>query len=93
MVNLMNSHSLTEFQRNAREYIEGLNRSREPLLLTVNGTVQAVLVDPVSFQEMEQKMEQERLIASILEGEADIQEGRTRTAAEVFAELKQKHGF
>ena len=93
MANLTNSHSLTEFQRNAKGFIDGMNESREPVLITVNGKVQAVLVDPISFQEMEQHMERERFIAAILEGEKDIEEGRTKPAAQVFAELKAKHGF
>ena len=93
MTNLTNSHSLTEFQRNAKGFIDGLNQSKEPMLLTVNGKVQAVLVDPVSYQEMEDLMERNRFIAAILEGEKDIEEGRTLPAAAAFAELRAKHGF
>jgi len=89
MTNLTSSHSLAEFQRNAKGLIDGLNESREPLLLTVNGKVQAVLVDPVSFQEMEFQMERERLITAILDGEKD----RSRPASEAFAELRVRHGF
>jgi PHD/YefM family antitoxin component YafN of YafNO toxin-antitoxin module len=93
MTNLTNSHSLTEFQRNAKGFIDGLNESKEPVLLTVNGKVQAVLVDPVSYQEMELHMERDRFIAAILEGEKDIEEGRTRSVSDVFSELRAKHGF
>ena len=93
MANLTNSHSLTEFQRNAKGFIDGLNESKEPVLLTVNGKVQAVLVDPVSFQEMEARTQREKFIAAILEGEKDIQEGRTTSAKDVFAELRAKHDF
>jgi prevent-host-death family protein len=50
MTKLINSHSLTDFQRNARSYIESINETHEPLLLTVNGKVQAVVVDPETFQ-------------------------------------------
>jgi PHD/YefM family antitoxin component YafN of YafNO toxin-antitoxin module len=93
MADITNSHSLTDFQRNAKSFIDGLNESKEPLLLTVNGRVQAVLVDPVTFQQMEERVERERFMAAILEGEKDIAEGRTRPAAEVFEELRIKHGF
>ncbi len=93
MTDLTNSHSLTEFQRNARGFIEDLNQSKEPVLLTVNGKVQAVLVDPITFREMETRMERERFLSAIREGEKDIQEGRTQPADEVFDELKAKHGF
>ncbi|HET6384323.1 MAG TPA: type II toxin-antitoxin system Phd/YefM family antitoxin [Armatimonadota bacterium] len=88
-----NLYSLAEFQRSAKGFITGLNETKEPLLITVDGKVQAVLVDPVSFQEMQAQMERERLIGAILEGEEDIQAGMTRPAAEVFAGLRTKHGF
>ena len=39
MADLTNSHSVTEFQRNAKGFIEGLNLTKKPLLLTVNGKV------------------------------------------------------
>jgi prevent-host-death family protein len=93
MVNLTNSHSLTEFQRNAKGFIEGLNENKEPLLLTVNGKVQAVLVDPAKYQEMEDLLERERFIAAVKEGLKDIDEGRTRPIEVVYGEMKAKYGF
>lgn len=72
MADLTNSHSLTDFQRNARAFIDGLNQTREPVLLTVNGKVQAVLLDPVTFQQMEARFERERFIAEVREGLKDV---------------------
>jgi len=93
MTNLTNSYSLTDFQRNARSHIEGLNQTREPLLLTVNGKVQAVLVDPLTFQALEEQQEKERFLMALREGLKDADEGRTRPAAEVYAEMKAKYGL
>lgn len=93
MANLTNSSSLTDFQRNARTYIETINETHEPMLLTVNGKVQAVLVDPVSYQQAEQQLERARLVAALQEGEQAIREGRTRPAEEVFDALKDKQDF
>ncbi len=93
MANLLNSHSLTDFQRNARHFIESLNETQEPMLLTINGEVQAVLVDPVTYQQTEERLERARLIAAIREGEQAIREGRTQPAEDMFAELTAKHGF
>jgi prevent-host-death family protein len=93
MANLTNSYSLTDFQRNARSHIESINETHEPILLTVNGKVQAVLVDPATYQQTEQELERARFIAAIQIGEQAIQEGRTTPAAEVFAGLKAKYGF
>jgi prevent-host-death family protein len=92
-MDLTNSFSLTEFQRNAKGFIDGMNESREPVLITVNGKVQAVLVDPVSYQAMEAHLTQKRLIEEILEGEEDIELRRTHPVSEVFAALRSKHAL
>jgi PHD/YefM family antitoxin component YafN of YafNO toxin-antitoxin module len=92
-MDLTNSFSLTEFQRNAKGFIDGMNETREPVLLTVNGKVQAVLVDPVSYQAMEAHLTRERLIEEILEGEKDIELGRIHPVSEVFAALRSKHAL
>jgi len=87
MTNLTNSHSLTDFQRNARSFIEGLNETKEPLLLTVNGKVQAVLVDPESYQQLERQ----RFLDALRDGERAIRDGRVRTAEQAFEEMKSKY--
>lgn len=93
MAILSNSHSLTEFQRNARGFIETLNDTKEPVLLTVNGKVQAVLVDPDTYQEMESGHERERFIAAVREGLRQSDAGLSRPLDEVIAEIRQKHGL
>lgn len=93
MTNLTNSHSLTSFQRNARGFIEGINQTKEPLLLTVNGTVQAVVMDPLTYQEIEKEIQRKHLLEAIAEGERAIQEGRVRPVEEFQAEMKAKYGL
>ena len=92
MINLTNSRSLTDFQRNARSFIEGLNQTHEPLLLTVNGQVQAVMLDPQTFQAFENFLEQEKFVAALQEGARDMEEGRTNLMEDVKAQLKAKYG-
>ena len=93
MANLTNSRSLSDFQRNARSFIQDVNAKKEPLLLTVNGQIQAVLVDPATYQELEEHRERELFLEAIKEGLRDLEAGRVRPAEEVFAELKAKYGF
>ena len=93
MFDLNNSHSLTEFQRNARGFIDDLNETKEPVLITVNGKVEAVLVDPATFQEMEASKERERLIEAVREGIRAVDEGRIRSAEDVYSSLRAKHGL
>ena len=93
MIDLTNSHSLTDFQRNARRLIDELNANQEPLLLTVNGKVQAVLVDPVAFQKMQQENTRQRVIAAIREAEQTLQEKPKCPVKEVFETIKDKYGL
>ena len=93
MVNLANSHSLTDFQRNARAFIDGLNKNHEPLLLTVNGQIQAVMLDPQTFQAFERFLEQERFVAALEEGLRDLEEGQTHSLESVKAEMKARYGL
>lgn len=93
MANLTNSRSLSDFQRNARSFIQDVNANKEPLLLTVNGQIQAVIVDPATYQELEEHRERELFLEAIKEGLRDLEAGRVRPAEEVFAELKAKYGF
>ena len=93
MTDLTNSHSLTDFQRNARSFIDGINETKEPMLLTVNGKVQAVLVDPVTYQQLEEQIERQRFIDALREGERAIKEGRVRPAEQAYEEMKAKYGF
>ncbi len=91
MADITNSRSLTDFQRNARSFIEGINYTKTPMLLTVNGKVEAVLVDPRTFQDMEVSLQRERFLAAIREGEKAIQDGQFRDAEDVYVDLKAKY--
>ena len=93
MADITNSFSLTDFQRNAKGFIKGLKKSKKPLLLTVNGKVEAVLIDPKRFQKMETQIEKEKFIAALTVGLNDIDRGRTRPAEQIFDEIKRKYGF
>lgn len=93
MANLNNSHTLSEFQRNARAFIRDVNNKKEPLLLTVKGKVEAVILDPSTYQELEEEQERQRFRAALKEGLKDMEEGNVRPADEVFEELSAKYGF
>lgn len=52
MIKLENIHSLTDFKRNAKEFIEQLRATRTPLVLTVNGKAEVVVQNAEAFQAM-----------------------------------------
>ncbi len=93
MTNDLASHTLSEFQVNVKTYVKTVKDSKEPMLLTENGEVEAVLVDLVTYKELQEVMERARYIAAIKEGLEDVAAGRTRPASEALNEIRAKHGL
>lgn len=93
MIRPTDIHSITDFQRNTKTYVEQVTQSKNPIAITINGTAQVVVTDAVSYQEMVDELEEARFIKAIREGEQAIAEGRVRPASEVFAEIREKHGL
>ncbi len=85
MADLTNSRSLTDFQRNARNFIASLNRTKKPMLLTVNGKVEAVLVDPATYQDMQAAQIREELRLAPVVRERRVNP-LSRDTAKTFAE-------
>jgi prevent-host-death family protein len=50
MVALKNIHSLTDFRHNAKKYVEQLQETKSPLVLTVNGKAVLVVEDADSYE-------------------------------------------
>ncbi|MDX1395590.1 MAG: prevent-host-death protein [Gemmatimonadota bacterium] len=50
MIHLRNIYSLSDFQRNTREHVRRLKRTRLPEVLTINGRAELVVQDAASYQ-------------------------------------------
>lgn len=70
MINLENIHPLTEFKRNVKQFIERIKATKSPLILTVNGKAEIVILDASSFQEMMQRLEHSEAEVRRLKSEA-----------------------
>ncbi|MDZ8185656.1 MAG: type II toxin-antitoxin system Phd/YefM family antitoxin [Nostoc sp. ChiSLP02] len=57
MIDLENIHSLTDFKRNVKQFIERIKATKSPLVLTVNGKAEVVVQDASAFQEMIHRLE------------------------------------
>ncbi|MBD2386387.1 type II toxin-antitoxin system Phd/YefM family antitoxin [Cylindrospermum sp. FACHB-282] len=51
-INLENIQTLTDFKRNAKEYVDRIKSTKSPLVLTVNGKAEVVVQDAQAFQQM-----------------------------------------
>ena len=86
-------HPLTDFLRNAKAHIAHLKKTGKPKVLTVNGKAEVVVLDAASYQAMIDQLDRADLIESLKQSIRDVEEGRVRSADEVFAELRAEYGF
>jgi prevent-host-death family protein len=69
--------SVSEFKKQVREVFTQVHRTGRPVVITVNGRPDVVLLDATVF---ERKLSALNLQALLAEGEADVAAGRTRSA-------------
>jgi len=52
MLDITETKSLTDFNRNSREHVERLRKSGKPEILTINGEAALVVQDAMAYQEL-----------------------------------------
>lgn len=92
MNNLQDTESLNEFQSNPAFYTERLKQSQQPLVLTVDGRAELVVLDAETYQEILAKVEFADTVQALKEGIADFERGESRPAREALEELREKYG-
>ena len=80
MINLKNIQSLTSFKRNTTESVEQLRQTKSPLVLTVNGKAELVVIGAEEYEEMIQKVEQAETVRAIQSGIDAFEKGEFKPA-------------
>ena len=80
-------HSMTAFKRNSTALMKRMRASGRPLVLTVNGQAEAVVLDAESYQHVAEHLD---VIARLGRGLAQAKKGLGRPASEVFDELERE---
>ncbi len=93
MIGSREVRSVTDFQRNFKNYVGRLKERGSPLVLTVNGKAELVVQDAASYQEMLDRLERAETVASIRRGIEQAQRGEGISLAEAGRRLRAKHGF
>lgn len=93
MLDLRDIHSLSEFQRNTKEFLHRMKESKGPVVLTVNGKAEVVVQDAESYQQMLDRLERAEAIAAIRHGMEDFDRGDFQDARDAFEEIRHKHGI
>jgi prevent-host-death family protein len=92
-IDLSNIHSLSEFQRNTKQYIQQMEQSEKPIVLTVNGEAQIVVQDAKAYQKLLERLEYAETLAELRQGIKEIEEGKGVPAKEALEDLRRKHGI
>jgi len=78
--------TVSDLKRKTGEVFKQLHRTGRPIIVTVNGKPDVVLIDVESF---ERKLKTLNLRALIAEAERDVKKGHTRPARDFLRELKR----
>ena len=78
--------SVTESKRRIREILDQVRETRRPVVLTVNGKVDAVLIDARTF---EKHLSASNMSKQLAPAEGDVRSGRTRGTGAFFRESKR----
>ncbi len=80
-------HSLTTFKRKSSDLMKHMKKTGRPLVLTVKGKAEAVVIDARSYREVATRLD---AVASIRRGLAQARKGMGRPADEVFDDLERE---
>ncbi len=78
--------SVTDLKRNTREILDHLHATGRPVILTVNGRADSVLLDVRVYEKHLQAVNLSKLIVT---AEQDVEKGRTRPARDFLKEFKR----
>ena len=80
-------HSMTTFKRNSSGLMKRIKKTGRPLVLTVKGKAEAVLLDAAAYRDVADHLD---AVASIRRGLAQAKKGLGRPVDEVFDELQRE---
>jgi prevent-host-death family protein len=85
--------SLSVFKRDTSKFMKQMKKTKQPIVLTVNGKAAMVVQDAESYEEFLRQKDRIETIEGVRRGIADMKAGRTRPAEEVFRDLFEKYGI
>lgn len=93
MIDLRDIHSLSEFQRNTRDFLTKMKESKNPVVLTVNGKAEVIVQDAESYQEILDRLSRAEAVAAVRTGIEEFKRGEGVDAHEAFEALRRKHAI
>ena len=78
--------SITDLKRDTNSVLEQINKTKRPVVLTVNGKARAVLIDAKEYEKITNAF---NLLKLLVPAEEDISAGRYKEARRFFREFKR----
>ena len=78
---------ISYLKSHAAEIVKDISESREPMLITQNGEAKLVVLDVRSYEEHAETLALLKILAL---GNREIDQGKFRSATEVFAEMDKE---
>ena len=82
--------SVTDLKRHTREILNQIHQPGRPVVLTVNGRADSVIIDAKVYEKQLKAMNLARLL---YEAEVQVSSGQTRPARAFLAEFKNAHNI
>src|SRR5438045_677865 len=93
MPNSTKAGTISRPARSTVEFIQQLKKAGEPIVFSVCGTVDLVVQDEASFEQLLDLIDRIETIEGIRVGLEEMKAGKGRPAEELFEELRQEYGI
>jgi prevent-host-death family protein len=77
---------ITYLKSKAPDLLKQINETHRPVVITQNGVPKAVLQDPESYENMRNAI---GILKLISQGERDVEDGKSKSQEEVFANVEK----
>ena len=78
--------SITDLKRNTNSVLDQIHKTKRPVVLTVNGKAEAVILDAKEYEKITRAF---TLLKLLVPAEEDINAGRYREAKDFFKDFKR----
>lgn len=86
-------HSLSDFKRNTSGLLEQMRETGHPVVLTINGKAELVVMDAASYQKMRDRIDELEALEGIKRGLADVAAGRVKPLEQFESEFRAERGL
>lgn len=84
---------MTTFRRNPGKFMKHLNKTKKPLVLTINGKAEAVVQDAEAYQRLLDIAAQADALEGIRQGVEGIKKGRMRPVRGALEMFRSNHAI